>query len=238
MALVDPQVLIRIDSWFKRLSGELSQNQLTTQGDPKTSIQIDSYLKQNIFDSESTHDSTEPYPYLHHSHRNRSGIMRRLAKTIHALTLVKLGWCIVLLLELSRLRSDSVLFGFMGTRYVNASRWGLTQRLTEHHVSVLVKKSHPAARHVPPDPLPNFYQHLSLVISRVRCCLSAFGGLSDKSWKRSKRYWISRCALFMADVSWTKYIGREGETGIVYCRAAVGTSLTQLLGSLHEICLT
>ena len=84
-------------------------------------------------DSESTHDSSgspdidsnrlmsqakniwfwvdswfnsESYPCLHHSHRNRSGIMRRLATTLHALTLVKQSWCIVLLSELSRLRSD------------------------------------------------------------------------------------------------------------------------------------
>ena len=87
-------------------------------------------------DSESTHDSSgspdidsnrlmsqakniwfwvdswfnsESYPCLHHSHhshRNRSGIMRWLATTLHALTLVKQSWCIVLLSELSRLRSD------------------------------------------------------------------------------------------------------------------------------------
>ena len=53
-----PQVLIDIDSWLKRLSRGLTQNQLTTQADPHVLIQIDPWLKRNTFDSESTHDST------------------------------------------------------------------------------------------------------------------------------------------------------------------------------------
>ena len=53
----DPRVLIQIDSGLKRLSRELTQNQLTTQADPQVLIQIDSLLKRKTFDSESTHDS-------------------------------------------------------------------------------------------------------------------------------------------------------------------------------------
>ena len=48
--------LNRFNSRLKRLSRELTQ--LTTLVDPQVLIQIDSWLKRKTFDSESTHDST------------------------------------------------------------------------------------------------------------------------------------------------------------------------------------
>ena len=61
----DPQVLIQIDLWFKRLSREFIQNHLMTQADPRVLIQISSRIvrKNNWFWVDSWFDSGS-YPCL------------------------------------------------------------------------------------------------------------------------------------------------------------------------------
>ena len=57
--------LNQFKSWLKRLSMELTQNQLTTQADPHVLIQIDSWLKgKNIWFWVDLWCNSESYPFL------------------------------------------------------------------------------------------------------------------------------------------------------------------------------
>ena len=160
---------------------------------------------------------------------NRTGGMSRLTAALNILTLVKRAHTIMLSSKLLRLRYNlhSVSWGHdtwrptarkMGATFNGLSSVGPRQKVSYNRPTRIT--SYP----------PWTSSHACQVIGYLARPMLSFRlyNESDKCMQRSKRSWVLRCALLGYDVSSTKYIGREGESGMVCRRAAGGTPLTGL----------